>query len=291
MENGAARGIEARTARRASRDRAGARGGQRRGRAAHAGAAAALGRRARRRSASTCACIPVMVVWGQMDEEVRPWEGMLSATFSDQHADMDGRLRRQVRARGHPAQHPAELLALARRPGAPRELMQALPYTGRHGRAAARPRRGRGAVGRDGEPIVRYAFTDRDVRAPARGHRGRRGAGGGDGRQLDLLVAPEWVAYEPGRSGDRDELHARRRRLRLGAGQAQTGVLPHHGQRAHGRLAETDSVCDPTGQTWAVRGLYVCDGSAFPTAAGVNPMVTIEALAHMNARGLAERLA
>ena len=31
---------------------------------------------------------PVMVVWGQTEEEVRPWEGMLSATFSDQHADM-----------------------------------------------------------------------------------------------------------------------------------------------------------------------------------------------------------
>jgi long-chain-alcohol oxidase len=55
--------------------------------------------------------------------------------------------------------------------------------------------------------------------------------------------------------------------------------------------SERDSVCDPSGQTWSVRELYVCDGSAFPTASGVNPMVTIEALAHMNARGLAERLA
>jgi long-chain-alcohol oxidase len=50
------------------------------------------------------------------------------------------------------------------------------------------------------------------------------------------------------------------------------------------------SVCDPTGQVWDVPGLYVCDGAAFPTASGVNPMVTIEALAHMNARGIAARL-
>ena len=51
-----------------------------------------------------------------------------------------------------------------------------------------------------------------------------------------------------------------------------------------------DSVCDPHGQVWDTPGLYVFDGSAFPTASGVNPMVTIEALAHMNARALAAKL-
>ena len=39
------------------------------------------------------------------------------------------------------------------------------------------------------------------------------------------------------------------------------------------------------------RNLVIADGSAFPTASGVNPMVTIEAIAHLNARKLAERLA
>jgi choline dehydrogenase-like flavoprotein len=34
----------------------------------------------------------------------------------------------------------------------------------------------------------------------------------------------------------------------------------------------------------------VGDASTFPTASGVNPMVTIEAIAHMNASALAERL-
>ena len=51
-----------------------------------------------------------------------------------------------------------------------------------------------------------------------------------------------------------------------------------------------DSVCDPTGEVWSTPGLYVMDGAAFPTASGVNPMVTIEALSHMNARGLAAKL-
>jgi hypothetical protein len=44
-------------------------------------------------------------------------------------------------------------------------------------------------------------------------------------------------------------------------------------------------------ETWDVRNLYICDGSAFPTATGVNPMITIEAIVHMNTSALAERLA
>ena len=51
------------------------------------------------------------------------------------------------------------------------------------------------------------------------------------------------------------------------------------------------SACDPTGQTWDVRDLYVLDGSSFPTASGVNPQISIQAIAHMSARGLAARLA
>lgn len=35
----------------------------------------------------------------------------------------------------------------------------------------------------------------------------------------------------------------------------------------------------PTGETWEVKNLYVADASVFPTASGVNPMVTTEAVA------------
>jgi choline dehydrogenase-like flavoprotein len=51
-----------------------------------------------------------------------------------------------------------------------------------------------------------------------------------------------------------------------------------------------ESACRPSGETWDARDLYVCDASAFPTASGVNPMISIEAIAHMNARALADRL-
>src|SRR3712207_7844677 len=43
------------------------------------------------------------------------------------------------------------------------------------------------------------------------------------------------------------------------------------------------------GETRDLRNLYVFDGSSFPSASGVNPMVSIESLAHMNATALAAR--
>ncbi|KAI9491775.1 hypothetical protein BDB00DRAFT_977784 [Zychaea mexicana] len=39
------------------------------------------------------------------------------------------------------------------------------------------------------------------------------------------------------------------------------------------------SATKPTGETWDVKDLYVADASLFPTASGVNPMVTVEAIA------------
>jgi choline dehydrogenase-like flavoprotein len=40
---------------------------------------------------------------------------------------------------------------------------------------------------------------------------------------------------------------------------------------------------------WDVSGLFVGDGSAFPTPSGVNPQITIYGIAHMMAGGIAAR--
>ncbi|HEU4970229.1 GMC family oxidoreductase [Sphingomonas sp.] len=40
-----------------------------------------------------------------------------------------------------------------------------------------------------------------------------------------------------------------------------------------------DSVVDADGRSWSIPNLWVCDGSLFPTAGGVNPSLTIQALA------------
>ncbi|RTQ49759.1 FAD-binding protein [Hymenobacter gummosus] len=52
-----------------------------------------------------------------------------------------------------------------------------------------------------------------------------------------------------------------------------------------------DHPTSPTGETYELRGLYVADGSAFPACSGVNPMLTIMALAHHTAQHLKADLA
>ncbi|KAK7279617.1 hypothetical protein RJT34_24672 [Clitoria ternatea] len=42
------------------------------------------------------------------------------------------------------------------------------------------------------------------------------------------------------------------------------------------------SVVNQTRETWEVEGLYVADTSVFPTAFGVNPMVTVQAIAYLH---------
>ncbi|KAK7309458.1 hypothetical protein RJT34_06206 [Clitoria ternatea] len=50
------------------------------------------------------------------------------------------------------------------------------------------------------------------------------------------------------------------------------------------------SVVNQTGETWEVEGLYVADTSVFPTALGVNPMVTVQAIAYCTAQSVLEVL-
>lgn len=50
--------------------------------------------------------------------------------------------------------------------------------------------------------------------------------------------------------------------------------------------SEDASVVNAQGKVWGVEGLYVADSSVFPSASGVNPMVTVMALADWIARAV-----
>jgi choline dehydrogenase-like flavoprotein len=118
---------------------------------------------------------------------------------------------------------------------------------------------GRVRVRRDGSPSVRYRLS------------------GYDARHLDIGVQGAMRILE---------VAGARRVVR-----ADSPLFSFH-QMGTARMGESKdtSACDQEGALWGRRDVVVCDGSAFPTASGVNPMVTISALAHMNAAALAARL-
>jgi len=231
---------------------------------------------------------PVTVVWGILGGELRPWEGTLQAVYSDHHRDLD---------RGYGLKyetaplHPHLLLPFAPWRGArdSLELMRALPHTAPVGILLRDRDGGEVKVGRDGEPVVRYHLSPYDARHLRVGVDGAAQIFEQMGAERIYSSHAKWVSYSPGRDGSRDRFMRDADACGWGAGQCQLGSFHIMGSARMGG-SPAHSACNPAGETWEVRGLYVCDGSAFPTSSGVNPMISIEAIAHMNARGIAAAL-
>ena len=144
-------------------------------------------------------------------------------------------------------------------------------------------------IDREGEPVVCYKLSDYDARHLRVGIEGAAQMHEAAGAQRIFSSQSDWVAYDPGRTGDRGRFMRDADACGYGPGKLQLGSFHIMGSARMGGSPAT-SACDPNAQTWDVRDLYVLDGSAFPTASGVNPQISIQAIAHMGARALAERL-
>ena len=232
---------------------------------------------------------PVFPVMATYEDEVRPWEGVMQALYSDQFRDLDdGYGVKFETASIQP--HIAVSFLPWRGARAHRELMEALPYSAGIAVLLRDRDGGEVRVGRDGQPVVRYQLSKYDLGHLRTGLDGAAQIHEAAGAKRIFSSQNRWVAYEPGRDGDRARFMADCDAAGYGPGQCVLGSFHIMASARMGGSPAT-SACDPTGQTWDVRDLMVCDGSAFPTASGVNPMISVEAIAHMNARGLAARFA
>ena len=231
---------------------------------------------------------PAHVVWGVFDEELKTWEGTMQALYSDQHRDLhDGYGLKYETA----ANHPHLFINFAPWRGARQHLglMEGLGNSVPIGVLLRDRDGGEVRVGRDGEPVVRYRLSPFDTDHLRTGIDGAAQILEGAGARRIFTSQSQWVSYEPGGAGSRQSFLSAADAAGYGPGQAHLGSFHIMGSARMGG-SPTTSVCDPAGQTWEIRDLYVFDGSSFPTASGVNPQISIQAIAHMGARGLAARL-
>ncbi len=145
-----------------------------------------------------------------------------------------------------------------------------------------------------GEPILEYRLSHRDRRNLVRGlqeaARIHRAAGAVRISSLHLRDCAAGDGRSAIPAADLDEFMDRVARLGIREnGLALFSAHPMGSARA-GRDPRT-SAAKPTGECHEVRNLWIGDGSLMPTAPGVNPMISIMALAARTAGFLHERLA
>ena len=223
---------------------------------------------------------PATGVFALFADEVRPWEGTLQALYSDELRYLEGGYG--VKYETVPA-HPALLSSAI--PWESADEHRRLMSRFRHlSLIAVIPRdsgSGRVRIGRDGEPITTYQLGGPDLRRLSQGIEGAARILAAAGASDVFTANARMQRWQDGRFPAEA--------FRFGPGRASLYSFHIMGSARMGASPEL-SAASPTGEMWDVRNLVVADGSAFPTAAGVNPMITIEAIAHLNARRLAERL-
>ncbi|MBL7500633.1 GMC family oxidoreductase N-terminal domain-containing protein [Frankia sp. CNm7] len=232
---------------------------------------------------------PATAVWGVYDEKVRPWEGGLQTRYSREHSDLDGAGYGVIYETG--PGNPAALQGFLNWRGGAAHLatMKDLVHTGGVGIITRDRDSGEVRVGRDGEPVPRYRLSDHDAAHLRAGVEGATRIIEAAGARRIYSAHQAGPSYEPGRRGSYEEFVAACHSAGYGPGQCAIAALHLMGTARMGGSKDM-SATDPDGTTWEVPNVVVVDASCFPTSSGVNPMISIEAIAYMNARRLAARL-
>jgi choline dehydrogenase-like flavoprotein len=230
---------------------------------------------------------PVTAVWARFEQRVDPWTGIMQTRYSDEFADLDGHGYgfKFETAPLHPL-FPAAFIGWEDGASFKRDIL-GLGHLDVGGILLRDRDHGRVVVRRDGSPVWKYALSKYDqahIREGVKRATEMYAAAGADEVISSTIRPIRW------RRGDSVEAFMESVD-RIGYGSNRTGYFTFHqmGSARMGSNPQT-SVVDAANQVHGVGGLYVMDGSCFPASSGVNPMVSIAAIAHRGATLLAARI-
>ena len=232
---------------------------------------------------------PGTAAMGRFEAPVRWWEGTLQARWS---AELRQRLGPYAPVFETVPVHPGTAAAdLPWRSAADhRALMERTANLSLVGVLGRDTGAGRVRVDRDGSPRVRWRLNAADEARMAEGvaAAGEVLAAAGAGEVFSLHRRR--LAFRPGDPAAHRAWAEATRRAGFGGGRVTLVSYHQMGSCRIGTDPATSAV-GPDHQTHELAGLYVADASLFPTASGVNPMLSVMALAHRAAGLLAARLA
>ncbi len=229
---------------------------------------------------------PATAVAGVFRHRVEPWSGSLQTRYSEQFADLDAGYGTRFETAPVHFALPASGFGWQGAHRFQQELAR-LAHTSIVGVLLRDRDAGRVAVSRAGLPRVHYELSSYDAGHVRRGLMGAAEVLAAAGAEEIFTLHTPPVRVRPASPGWRARLLAEAD----GRGYQGTRMsyISFHqmGSASMGRDPST-SVVDERGEVYGVRGLYVADAAVFPTSSGVNPMITIMAIADHVARGIGE---
>ena len=232
---------------------------------------------------------PVTAVWGRFKDKIDPWSGVLQARYGAEFADLDGKGFGVIfeTAPIHPL-FPAAYLGWDDGGSFKRDVL-GLAHLSVAGILVRDREPGRVTIRKDGTPVWHYRVSKYDqkhVREGVMRSAEWLAAAGAEEVFTSSIRPARWLTGSGSIAAFMDHADA------IGYGPNRTTYVSLH-QMGSARMGSdpAESVVDDNNETHDTQGLYVLDGSCFPNASGVNPMISIATIAHRGASLLVERLA
>ena len=220
---------------------------------------------------------PVAAAIAEFDRAIEPWSGPMQSAYSDAFNYRRGNYGVKVEvAPAHPGLGASSVPWRSRTAHA--EQMERMRNVATL--FALSRDRDPGSVDLDEEAYVRYGVSRFDGENLLAGLAGLFDLGFAAGalRMTTLHARPIEIERKDWTQSRRQAFAQRLRRIGVSSNRQILFSAHQMGTAAMGS-GRRDSVVDPNGCIWGYKNLLVADGSVFPQSSGVNPMLTIMAMA------------